>query len=232
MTFGVERAPVRADGDLRKHLLQGRELRRRRQLGPHAAVGQRAVALDRERGVPATRGLADDQRRAIGGDDRAVGKHQLLGGHRRGAVGVHAHQRRQLRIGERHQVKAEATDPRASLAVDDHVVERAVGERAEVGVHAHVPAGLAPKDELILHRDDQKRAVRQPPEPRRLLLDLEHDFLAAVGADRVDRLAIEVRHPPPAVPPPRALEERAALEQRGQRPFAHAGHDMRSAGHA
>ena len=187
-------------------------------LRPDAAVGQRAVGLDRERREAGGEGLGDDER-AVVGDDHAVGEPEVLGGDARAAVGVDAHERRGRRVAAAHEVEAEVAGVGAPLAVDDHVVEVPARERRDVGVLGDRAVGRAPQHAPVLHGHDQQVAVGQPPEARGLALDLEHGLLAAVGVVGEDRAAVEVRGPPAAVVPARALEVGAALEQRRQGSF-------------
>ena len=91
----------------------------------------------------------------------------------------------------------------------------------EVGQHRQLAVGEA-QDLVVLHRRDHQRTVGQPAEARRLLLDLDHHRLGAVGGDPRDLVAVEVGDPPGAVAPARPLEEPATLEQRGHVPFSHA----------
>ena len=75
--LGVQRAAVGTELQLPQRLGERGELGGGRDLRPDAAVGQRAVVLDRERRVAGAGRLADDERRRVGGDHRAVGEEQL-----------------------------------------------------------------------------------------------------------------------------------------------------------
>ena len=183
---------------------------------------ERAVRLDREGGVARARRLADDQRAPVGGDDGAVGEEEVLGRDRRRPVGVDAHQRGRAGVRAAHEVEAEAAHVGAAVAVDDHVVEVPGAELADVGVLGDRAVGRPPQDAVVAHRDDEQRSVRQPAEARRLALD-GHDLArrAPSGVDRDHAVAVEVRHPPAALVPARALEEGPAVEQGADRSLRH-----------
>ena len=214
--LGVEPAAVRADLQLPERLLQGRDRRRRRELRPHPAVGQRAVVRDRERRVAGARRLPHDQRPAVGGDDRAVREQHLLGHDRRRPVRIDPDQVRGHRVRARHEVEAELARVGDARGRHDHVVQMPAAVLADVGVQRHVPLGRPPQHPVVLHRHHEQRAVRQPAHARRLALDLHHLLFAPVGGDRDHPVAVEVRQPPAPVVPARPLEERSTLQQRRQ----------------
>ena len=119
----VQRAAVRRELQLRQRLGERAELGGRGHLRPDPAFADRPVGGEREGGVAGARGLADDQRPAVGGDHRPVREQQVVGEDAHGAVRVHPHQLRGRRVGESLQVEAELADVGAAGRVDDHVVE-------------------------------------------------------------------------------------------------------------
>src|SRR5439155_1203744 len=108
--------------------------------GEEPAIRERAVGGDVERRQPMRQRLRDDQRAAVGRDDRTVRKRQLVGGARDGAVGIDAREARRAGRLAAVAVEAEITDVGAAHRVHDHVVAGTGGQRGQIGDDAELAA--------------------------------------------------------------------------------------------
>ena len=128
-----------------------------------------------------------------------------------------------------HQVEAEVAHVGVAVAVDHHVVGQAAAVLGDVGVDRDRAVGRPPQHLLVAHRHHEQRPVGQPAEARGLGLDGQHLLGGAAGGDGEHRVAVEVGHPPAAVVPAWALEERAPVGQRLERVVSHAGNVLHPA---
>ena len=95
------------------------------------------------------------------------------------------------------------------------------GERRAVGVHADGAAASTLQQLLALHRDDEQRAVRQPAETGRGVVEVGDDRVALhaelrpalVERHPVHLVAVDVAEPELAVVPARALAEDQPVDQ-------------------
>ena len=142
---------LRADGVGEPDTTRGIEAttvrRRARDLGPHALLRERRIGPDRERLVATAERLADDERAAVGCDDRAVGKGEPLRPHGRRAVGPHECQIRWSERGAAVEIESEVADVRVPDGVDHHVVAVERGDVGEIGVFDE-PAGTVAAHQL------------------------------------------------------------------------------------
>src|SRR5581483_10583462 len=67
--------------------------------------------------------------------------------------------------------------------------------------------------DTLVGTGDQERPVGQEPEPRRPVVELEHDVHITVEVDRQDAVRPDVGEPEPTVAPARALREAEPVEQ-------------------
>ena len=184
---------------------------------------ERAVGGDVERGEPARHALADDQRRAVGRDDRAVRERRARRPRRaRVPSGSTAMTHVLVRLLAGVHVEAEVADVRAARCASTTMSLHAPGrERGEIGVDDERAVGLEPQHLAVEHRDDEHAAVGQPAEPRRLLRHLDDRLRVAVGGHRDDALVVLVGEPEPVVVPARTLGEREVVEEHGRGACAH-----------
>src|SRR6202790_3496720 len=89
-------------------------------------------------------------------------------------------------------------------------------------MHGHGAVGGAAEQSLVAHRRHQQGPVGQPAEAGRLALHGDELLLAAIRGHGEDGAAVEVRHPPAALPPARTFEVGAAFEQGGELSVRHA----------
>jgi hypothetical protein len=150
--------------------------------------------------------------RTISRQDAAVGEEQLVRGTRSPPVGLHAHEHRRAWRFAPPEVEAEVADERSAVCRDHHVVGVPVAQAGQIRVDAEL-AGVEAEHAPVIHRDDEQRPVREPAEARRHRLDADDLLHAAFVVDGEDVPPEEVREPPAAVVPARALEEPAAGEQ-------------------
>ena len=106
--------PSGAKPRLRQHLLDRAGRHARRDLPPRAAVGQRAVRRDRERGE-ARRRTSRPRSACRRRSPSPFGNHRSSPSTMHAAVRVDAHERRRRRVGQVHQVEAEVARRRRGL---------------------------------------------------------------------------------------------------------------------
>ena len=111
-----------------------------RQFGPYTLVAQAAVGGDIECAQTAAEAFADNQRRAVGGDDGTVWKHHIVIFDVDTAVRINANELRRAGFAALVQIEAEVAHVGAALGVDDHVVAVPAGVAAEVGMQSQARA--------------------------------------------------------------------------------------------
>ena len=92
-------------------------------------------------------------------NDGAVGEAQPVGDDGDRAVRVDALERRGPRRGAGHEVESEVTDEDVPGLVDDEVVEVPAAVLGQIDQLVE-PAVGQPQQPVVLHRDDDERAVR------------------------------------------------------------------------
>ena len=163
--------------------------------------------------------LGDDHRVAV--DHRAVREPESSAADVHAAVGVDAHEVGRRAGRRRASGRSRSCRRRRGRRVDDHVVERAAAVLAQVGVGAH--RRRRPRRRSWWSFIETTSSVPSGSQP-------SPDGWPSTSSDRRprcrrrrsrDRVAVEVRRPPAAVVPARALEEVAALDERAQLSLSH-----------